>query len=142
MKCLNCKKEFEPKRITAKFCKDSCRVRYFQKFGKKEKGLTAKQQLNVIYNKILDVLDSGSLSKPIKDDLKATLPIPVQSYHQQVEMPVIASVGSLKIELKDCRTIAEIESVMSKIKSEPLLPRERQQLEAYAKELSKEMYND
>jgi len=45
-------------------------------------------------------------------------------------------------EIKKAATIPEIEEIMKRVKAEAMLPREKMQLEAMAKEASKEMYND
>jgi hypothetical protein len=45
-------------------------------------------------------------------------------------------------ELKECRTIEQVEAVMKRVKGEAFVPRERVALENFAKEISKEMYND
>lgn len=66
--CLNCNKEFENIKETAKFCSTSCRVMWHRKNKNKPKGLTPEQRLTVVYNKILDVLsNSGSINEIISD---------------------------------------------------------------------------
>lgn len=57
MKCLKCKKEFEAKKPTRKFCSDSCRVMYnFKK--RKESGVKviSSTQAQVLYNAMLDLV--------------------------------------------------------------------------------------
>ena len=54
MKCLNCQKEFEPKRKdTAKFCSATCRVRY-NRVNPKDK--VTKVQMQVLYNTMMERL--------------------------------------------------------------------------------------
>lgn len=65
--CLNCDKEFQNVKDTAKFCSTSCRVIYHRKNKGKPKGLTPEQRLNVVYNKILDVLSKTVVSGEIKE---------------------------------------------------------------------------
>lgn len=63
MKCFNCDKEFTPKRSTAKYCSDNCRVKSFLERGKKEKPITVTK-LQVLYNSLLDMvgrLDNAKL---------------------------------------------------------------------------------
>lgn len=59
--CLNCKKEFEAKKDTAKYCSDSCRVMWNRSpLNKKEKGLTDLQQMKVMYNSLMEKIDKLS----------------------------------------------------------------------------------
>jgi hypothetical protein len=59
------------------------------------------------------------------------------------ETPNLGSSEAYIEELKGCKTISEIQSVVKKIKSDPNLPVLRRiNLENQAKELSKEMYSD
>ena len=54
MKCLNCQKEFEPKRKdTAKFCSATCRVQY-NRVNPKDK--VTKVQMQVLYNTMMERL--------------------------------------------------------------------------------------
>lgn len=62
MKCLNCSKEFHPKKETRKYCSDSCRVMYNRKHGKKNP--ITKGQLQVVYNAILELLADGGKDLP------------------------------------------------------------------------------
>jgi len=63
IKCLNCEKEFEPKRETAKYCSVNCRVRYNQKNGKKN--AVSKFQMQALYNEVLSMV--RDLSKPTNE---------------------------------------------------------------------------
>jgi len=60
IKCLNCEDEFEPKRTTAKYCSDSCRVMYHRKWGKKN--LVTKLDMQILYNEMLSMV--RDLNKP------------------------------------------------------------------------------
>jgi hypothetical protein len=53
--CLHCKKEFEAKRDSAKFCSTSCRVMYHRKHGKKKD--VTPLQMQVLYNSMLELVD-------------------------------------------------------------------------------------
>jgi len=52
--CLECKKDYENKRESSKFCSTSCRVKHNRKSQKTK----SKIQLDVIYNAILDTIAS------------------------------------------------------------------------------------
>ncbi len=56
--------------------------------------------------------------------------------------PKISDFDNLMDELNACSTIPQVEAVMKKVKSGLLLPREKIILEAHAKEISKDMFND
>ena len=70
-KCLNesCKKEYESKRLTSKFCSISCRVIHHRKVGKqKNSGLSEKYMIKAIYNKMMEIgsdVKINEVSKPI-----------------------------------------------------------------------------
>lgn len=73
MKCLNCQKEFEPKRKdTAKFCSATCRVQY-NRVNPKDK--VTKVQMQVLYNMAMSALEELRTHKPLelpKDYLNVT----------------------------------------------------------------------
>lgn len=50
--CLNCKKDFEPKRPHAKFCSDKCRVAWNRA---NPQGKVTKLQMQSLYNEILEL---------------------------------------------------------------------------------------
>ena len=70
-KCLNesCKKEYESKTLTSKFCSTSCRVIHHRKVGKqKNSGLSEKYMIKAIYNKMMEIgsdVKINEVSKPI-----------------------------------------------------------------------------
>ena len=55
--CLHCKKEFEAKKETAKFCSTSCRVMWNRKNGNKTKDAIQPFQMQVLYNSMMDLID-------------------------------------------------------------------------------------
>jgi hypothetical protein len=63
-----------------------------------------------------------------------TVPLPV--------IPLMTKFEVYKQEILETRTIKEIEAVMRKVKNDLLSVREKQTLEAIAKEHSKDFYND
>ncbi len=56
--------------------------------------------------------------------------------------PKLSDFDNLMDELNACSTIPQVEAVMKKVKSGLMLPREKMTLEAHAKEISKDMFND
>ena len=56
--------------------------------------------------------------------------------------PKLSDFDKLMDELNACSTIPQLEAVMKKVKSGIMLPREKLILEAHAKEISKDMFND
>lgn len=56
--------------------------------------------------------------------------------------PKLSDFDTLMDELNSCSTIPQIEAVIKRVKSALLLPREKMALEAHAKEISKDMFND
>jgi hypothetical protein len=66
-KCLNCKKEFEAKRETAKYCSANCRVKWNWKLNKgkaKKQEQVTETQLKVLYNAVLEAV--GNLPKNVQ----------------------------------------------------------------------------
>lgn len=64
-KCLQCQKEYKSKRPSSKFCSDNCRVKYHRNHkgeSKTQKPEVGKIELEVLYNKILDLV--GKFEKP------------------------------------------------------------------------------
>lgn len=57
MECLNCKKEFQPKRDSAKYCSDNCRVRFYLKKVKIAKEQKPPLTFQVILNRMENVLE-------------------------------------------------------------------------------------
>lgn len=56
--------------------------------------------------------------------------------------PKISDFDNLMDELNACSTIPQVEGVMKKVKAAIMLPREKMAIEAHAKEISKDMFND
>lgn len=51
--CLYCRKEFEQKRSTAKFCSDKCRAAHHRRHPE---NTVTKVQMQVLYNEMLDMM--------------------------------------------------------------------------------------
>ena len=65
--CLYCKNEFSPKKDSAKYCSDSCRVLAYQKrvrSGESVSGLSMRAKIDIIFNKVQEL----DLDKPKKTD--------------------------------------------------------------------------
>lgn len=59
------------------------------------------------------------------------------------EVPVnLSEFDALKEEIYECRTVPEIENVMRKVKGALMFPKEKQTLEAIAKQHSKDFFTD
>ncbi len=76
--CLHCKKGFEAKRESAKFCSTSCRVMYNRKHGKKNE--VTPLQMQVLYNQFLEAVGKMG-SQPTETRL-----IPPLSKKEEVAM--------------------------------------------------------
>ncbi len=85
------------------------------------------QDLTKPTNQIIPVTDV----KPIVNTVINTVPLPKASLFDD-----------FMSELKEARTKAEVEKIMKAAKGEVFTLRQKQMLEAYAKEVSKDMYND
>lgn len=59
--CLECNKEFEPKREHGKFCSDRCRISYNRKHPK---GSVTQIQVQVLYNAFMDAISKIQYSAP------------------------------------------------------------------------------
>lgn len=56
--CLHCKKEFEEKKDTAKYCSTSCRVMFNRNKPKPKKMFTSESKLEVLCNTVMDMLSN------------------------------------------------------------------------------------
>ena len=139
--CLKCEKKFTAKRDNTKFCSVSCRVGWNRKNGEKKEKVNQAVLINTLLEKLSKV-NFISISEPVFDSPKKNF----GNYDeppQYVEQKTVSGFDDFMIQLKDCRTITEIENVVKEIKvSAFLAPREKLMLENHAKDLSKEMYTD
>ena len=122
---------------------------YNRKFGKKES--VKPYQLQSILGQINKAMDEmniriQNLNLPTSQIQPITAPKETSNVVftvQSQETPKIGLYEAYLKEIKEAKTIREIEmSVKSLKKEENLLPKEKIDLENIAKELSKEMYND
>ncbi len=60
--CLHCKKDFEEKRETAKYCSTSCRVMFNRNKPKEKKVFTTESKLEVLCNTVMDMLTNIKFS--------------------------------------------------------------------------------
>jgi hypothetical protein len=65
--CLFCKKDFNPKKVHAKFCSDKCRVYYNRISPKKDLGLDWKKKIDLIFNKLIVCPEPEVKIEPIND---------------------------------------------------------------------------
>ncbi len=70
--------------------------------------------------------------KPIQNTIVSVTGLP----------PKASLFDDFKAELKDAKTIQQVEEIMKRAKGEVFTPRQKIELETYAKEISKEMYSD
>lgn len=54
--CLNCKKEYDSKRDTSKFCSTSCRVRWYQRHSRGKSKVTP-MDMQELYNAVLNAVN-------------------------------------------------------------------------------------
>lgn len=129
-----------------------CSVRFdieqLEYIQKREKFGTNQQVVNFLLKAYWDVkhipknpfLEETNSLEPI---LAPQITHPIQSAIKKEETAVVSPVGGYKSELKDAKTVKEIEMTVKILKTDPnLTPREKIELELYAKEISKEMYTD
>lgn len=63
-KCLHCKKEYEPKKDTSKYCSDSCRVMWNRKNGSKGVKVNKDVQMQVLVSTLMEKLDKVVFVQP------------------------------------------------------------------------------
>jgi hypothetical protein len=111
--CLYCKKEFEGKKPTRKFCSDSCRVMYNRKFG----GKALKDwQAKSIYNSIIEGIEKltnikvekGSIIIPQNNDS-------TQVHNFPTNQQPLDKVGILYQVIDECETLNDFKSALKDI---------------------------
>ena len=90
--CLHCKKEFQQKRDTARYCSTSCRVMYNRKNPSVQKK-KVELRLDVIYNSILDLIANHKSELP--KDAQHITQMGVFKYNDAVE-PMFATKLKIK----------------------------------------------
>lgn len=117
--CLWCKKEFQEKKETARYCSTSCRVMFNRKFPKKKDDIS-KTQLQVIYNAILEKVG----------ELKAA----PQTFSIKPQMPVVQHISQPKTFTQynqakiDCQSEEEWMALALEIENDLYLPRKQKNL--------------
>ena len=87
---------------------------------------------------IQDLTQQTNVIKPITDAKPQT-----NVTHQVLpEKPMVSLFSSFMAELKAAKTIDQVKDIMGRAKGELFTPRDRMALEAFAKEVSSEMYSD
>lgn len=65
--CLHCKKQFQEKKDTAKYCSDSCRVMFNRNKPKVKKEVITELKMEVLYNAMLDLVSKVNFVPPTID---------------------------------------------------------------------------
>lgn len=83
-KCLQCEKEYKAKRPTRKFCSANCRIKYYRAHKKdtpieKEKTIVGKVELEVLYNKILELVSKAET--PSEKNIEFDISTPIGEVH-------------------------------------------------------------
>ena len=127
--CLHCKKGFEPKKPTRKFCSDSCRVMYHRKHGKQD--TVSKVQMQVLYNSLMDKIEQMA-SQPIS----VLPPTQIASFNGVISSTTVTPKVGIKrtpahwVELRrDCETADDYAKWLSDLDADQFLTtREKQQI--------------
>lgn len=69
--CLWCKKEFQEKKPTAKYCSTSCRVMFNKKHGKKNE--LKPFQMQVLYNQIMEAVNGINQKNSLPESFGAVI---------------------------------------------------------------------
>ena len=70
--CLHCKKQFQEKKDTAKYCSDSCRVMFNRNKPKVKKEGITELKMEVLYNAMLDWVSKVNFVPPTIDAYNGT----------------------------------------------------------------------
>lgn len=127
--CQHCKREYETKSKTSKFCSTSCRVMFNRK---KKKGESLKpEDVRTIYNKVVALLEA--------------MPTPAQmAPNQQInQQPVVpqSRFAHYRVAIQCSGSLDELKETMMDVKSDSsLVWKDKQVLEQYAKEISQDLF--
>lgn len=96
------------------------------------------------FNSPHQTISIQDLNQPTNQIKAITDPLPQSNvvHNTLPPKPLESLYNSFRLELKEAKTVKEIEKIMSRVKAEAMVPRDKMMLESYAKELSKEMYTD
>ena len=95
-----------------------------------------------------DLIHVQDLTKPTHQVVPVTAPQPTTNYATHTapikrdDAKPPSTYETFRQRIKDCKQIKEILEVMADLKAEPMLPRDKMSLEAYAKEISRDMPTD
>ena len=145
--CLQCKKEFQEKRESAKFCSDKCRVKWNRKNGGQQ---IKKWQAQSILNQINEAMDKlnqriQNLTEPTHQ-IKPITDVPKQSnvvFNVQVpNKPVLSGFEAYKEEILATTWSGDLEKLMRRIKADTSIAQwQYRVLENLAKEHAKTFTN-
>jgi len=142
--CLWCKKEYEAKKESSKYCSTSCRVMYNRKPA--TKGTISKLDIITIYNEFkaaIQEFGNVKVSAPLKSYDAPKMPISTKDEFPQYEQPKIMFFSDYYDKVGKAKTIPEIEKLVDKaFKDENVAWPERYKLKNYGIELSKNLYSD
>lgn len=133
--CLWCKKEYEPKKETSKFCSTSCRVMWNRKYGKKKNQVTS-DQLQELYNSVLAAVNAiNALNDQPPAFASVIVPEPSKTSFMQNEPP------SFESRLYAAETIEELQQVGMDIQNSRLPFLQKQRLQNIGKQIFQNKFN-
>lgn len=143
--CLWCQEEFNPKKESALYCCDSCRVMAYQ--DRKKKGLLKKEafvqdQLSEVLTQMKAVLASipTQFDGPkLPDNFMGDEPLSFGRLKQ--EMAQKGSYATFEQALRKAETLQELEKVGQDIKKSELLWKEKRDLENLGKQIAADKFN-
>lgn len=129
------------KKVQVKFWIESKHI--FQYGGLKRAAEIAKETL-IKGNNPISEISIQDLTKPTNEIKAITNPKPQSNVvHNTLPVtPLISPYNGFREEIKKATLPTQLDEIMSRVKAAAMIPREKQMLEAYAKELSREMYTD
>lgn len=147
-KCLQCQKEYKSKRPSSKFCSDNCRVKYHRNTkseNKTKKSGVSKIELEVLYNKILDLVDKfENPNNPARSNEEYILPLINKTEEPPLDLstPIIIREDYFISELKKCRDRKCVNRIMTEVEKSSLGWKIKLDLKNYASEILENFYDD
>jgi hypothetical protein len=131
--CLQCKKEFEPKRPHGKFCSDKCRVQYNRLNPLQA---VSKFQMQALYNEIKAAISQIQYQKPpeVYDGAKT-------HYTQQDEPLQFDQYATFEHRLKTCEDSEKFQKIGSEINQSSLSYMQKQRLQTLARQIFQDKFN-
>lgn len=128
--CLNCHKEFEYKRESAKFCSDKCRATYNRKYPKQS---VSPIQMQVLYNAFLDAVEKIQYSAPkqVYDASKSAPTIQDEPFKYVKPIPKVAVDAIMRKyvdDRRDCSCDEEYISWLERLENDERLTSKQREL--------------